>query len=95
VFIEVGLVRVVTVEAQALQFAGEELIPVTPMMLDVIGNGSGLYYTPLEAHGAQRLLAELMTTDVSPALALIPTSPWAIRPKDRTARCHLSPTSVR
>ena len=58
---------VVAIGAQALQFAGQESIPVTVMRLDMIDDSRRFHNATLQAQPAQRLGAELETTPPFPS----------------------------
>jgi hypothetical protein len=70
--------RVVAIDAERLELTDPERIPVSVMRFDVIGDPGGDCHATLEAHPAQRLIAQLQSTATTPALVLVPLPPWCI-----------------
>jgi hypothetical protein len=78
VLVDEALVAIVTRLAQRLQLAGQELVPVTAMRFDMIGNGRERDAAAIEAHGTERFAAQLVASYATPAFELIPLSPWSL-----------------
>jgi hypothetical protein len=70
--------RVVAIDAERLQLADPELVPVSAMRFDVIGDPGCDCHAALDAHSAQRLITQLQPTPAAPALVLVPLTPWCV-----------------
>ena len=82
------LAAIVTVEAERLQLAGKELVPITVVGFDVISNRGNAHHTPLEANSAEGIPPELEATKATPALKVIPGAPRGLPWSGAPITCH-------